>query len=313
MSDENKKHDELHQNPKTDPSETEKHNADYAKKDGPETAGEPDSDDAPAESNAARLLRMRGISVEPEPPAEPVRGVGRLANIWYHYKSIILAVTAGIIIIAIGVAQLVARGDPEYYIMYAGPAYYDAGGTEEFIAALRSLTESDDTDISLMTATCFTDDKIAERQREYEERGIKFEFDIAFNNSEFERFRNEFMVGNSVIFLLDPELYEEMNEHEIFAELSDVLGYTPDCAADKCAVRFSELEFAKYYTVFDALPDDTLLAVRNISPIASYSDSKDNVNAQHRELFRKIIEFRCPEENETEADGALADSTGDAT
>ena len=48
MSDENKKHDELHQNPKTDPSETEKHNADYAKKDGPETAGEPDSDDAPA-------------------------------------------------------------------------------------------------------------------------------------------------------------------------------------------------------------------------------------------------------------------------
>ena len=260
--------------------------------------------DEPAESNAARLLRMRGISVEPEAPEEPVKHVGWLENVWYHYKSVILAVTAGIVILAIGIAQLVGRGTPEYYMMYAGPAYFNSAGTNEFIDAVRSLTDDENTNIALVTATCYTDEKIAEQQREFEERGMMFNFDRTFNNDEFERFRNEFMVGSSVIFLLDPELYEEMHDVGIFASLDSVLGYTPDSAVDDCAVLFSELEFAKYYPVFDSLPDDTLLTVRNVSPVAPYSGSREDISAAHNELFRRIVEFRFPDGYETDSDSS---------
>ena len=38
------------------------------------------------ESNAAKRLRMLGISVEEEPPKEPVKKTGFFENFWYHYK-----------------------------------------------------------------------------------------------------------------------------------------------------------------------------------------------------------------------------------
>lgn len=243
------------------------------------------------ESNAARRLRMLGISSEEESAHEPVAKVGFIENLWYHYKSMILAVTAGVIILAIGISQLVSRGDPRYYFMYAGPTYYDASGTDEFLDALCEVADCTHGEIALVQTTCYTEEKIDALRKQYEEAGLQFSFDTMFNNDEYERYRNEFMVGSSMIFLLDPELYEEMSGRGIFMKIEDVLGYVPDCAYDECAIRFCELEFAGDNQVFGEMPDDTLLAVRSVSSVAVYSYDRDEVQSRHCALFKSIVEY----------------------
>ena len=78
----------------------------------------PEVTDDAGESNAARRLRMLGISVEEEPPAEPIKKASFFENFWYHYKFHTIAALFGIFVLVVGILQLTGKTNPDIYIMY---------------------------------------------------------------------------------------------------------------------------------------------------------------------------------------------------
>lgn len=78
---------------------------------------EPSESSAPEEeSNAARRLRLMGISVESEEEALPAKKKGLkafLENFWYHYKFVTLMVLVAAIAIGVGVYQYVTKVTPD--------------------------------------------------------------------------------------------------------------------------------------------------------------------------------------------------------
>ena len=258
------------------------------------------------ESNAAKRLRMLGISVEEEPPADPIKKAGFFENFWYHYKFLSLAVLFGVIVIGIGIFQLVSKTSPDIYIMYAGEKYYDntAGITGAFIGAMpkdyngdgektvnilqiRSLTDAQKNEIKAQ------DDAMA---NEYKEGAVAdANIDESFLSSEASRFREEIIYGESVICIISPELYNEIKGNNVLLTLEEALGYKPKNAVDDYALKFKELSIIEYYSVFDSLPDDTLIVIRRVTAMTSIKGKKaEERHKNHVDYFKALVEFKEP-------------------
>lgn len=261
------------------------------------------------ESNAAKRLRMLGISVEEEPPSEPIKKAGFFENFWYHYKFHTIAALFGIFVIVVGVLQLTTKTNPDIYIMYAGEKFYENtdGITGAFVGAMptdyngdgekavnilqiRSLTDAQKNEIKAQ------DDALANEYKDGAVAGSNI--DEEFLSSEASRFREEIMVGESVICIISPELYKEIKGNNVLLTLEEALGYKPKRAVDDYALRFKDLYITEYYSVFDTLPDDTLIVIRRVTAMTSIKGKKaEERHKNHVDYFKALVEFREPYEN----------------
>ncbi len=254
------------------------------------------------ESNAARRLRLMGITAEEEKKEEELPKKRSLKsfieNFWYHYKFATIAIIAAVAVIGVGVHQLATRVEPDIYIMLSGPFFYE--NTEPL---MRIFAETMDEDcngdgekvVNILHTVRYNEEQIALLEAEAEKVGEKFEFDRAFNSQEYERFQNEIMVGESQICIMDSSLYAEVGDG-IFMSLEDALGYVPEEAADDCAVYLKETKFAKYYSAFNRLPDDTVIAIRSETAAQKLKGKKaEKSHRDHLALFKNIIGFEYPD------------------
>ena len=270
------------------------------------------ADEEIAESNAAKRLRMLGISVEEESPAEPIVKAGFFENFWYHYKWHSIIALFLVFVIAIGVGQMATKVTPDIYIMYAGPHYYE--NTTSLMSAFKATMPKDyngdgEKIINILQTVNYTDEQIkaleeeADRLAAESKDGAEYEFnfDYSFNAQEFEKFRNEILIGESIICILDPSLYEEVKGDDLLLTLEEALGYTPDSAYDEFAINFKELAFAKKYKIFDSLPDDSLLIIRRVTAMSSLKGKKaEQRHEYHVNYFKAMVEFKQPYKDTTE-------------
>lgn len=264
----------------------------------------PDDIGQEEESNAARRLRLMGITATEENMREEEipkkRGIRAFfENFWYHYKFATIAIIAAVAVIGVGVHQLVTRVEPDIYIMLSGPFFYE--NTEPLMKIFADTMDEDcngdgEKVVNILHTVRYNEEQIALLEEEAEKAGEKFEFDRAFNSQEYERFQNEVMVGESIICIMDATLYAEVSDSGVFMSLEDALGYVPDEAADDCAIYFKETKFAKYYSAFNRLPDDTVIAIRSETAAQKLKGKKaEKSHRDHLALFKNIIEFEYPE------------------
>ena len=258
------------------------------------------------ESNAAKRLRMLGISNEPEPPAIPVKKVGFFENFWYHYKGVTIAVLFLAAVIGIGVNQMLNKTVPDIYIMYAGPHYYE--NTSGIMGAFKATMPKDyngdgEKIVNILQTVNYTEEQLEmlkeEANKQAEAAGEDAHFDANINKGfyaqEYEKFTNEILIGESVICILDPSLYEEICGDDLLLTLEEALGYTPKSAYDDYAIKFKELNFAKKYKVFDALPDDSLLCIRRVTAMSSLKGKKAKERHEdHVDYFKAMVEYTRP-------------------
>lgn len=262
-------------------------------------ANNPNEDPQTEESNAARRLRMMGISTEAEKSDEPIVKAGFFENFWYHYKTVTIVTLIFAFIIGVGVYQMVSKVTPDVYIMYSGPTYYD--NTRPLMDAFESVMAEDyngdgEKKVNILHTVRYTPEQIAILEAEAEAIGEDYEFDYHFNAQEYERFQNEIMVGESIICLMDPSLYYEVGGNEIFMSLEEALGYVPEEAADDYAIYFKELKFAKFYSIFEQMPEDTLLVIRRTTAMQKLKGKKaETAQKNHVDYFKSMIEFEYPE------------------
>ncbi|NLE13088.1 MAG: hypothetical protein GX628_05340 [Clostridiales bacterium] len=224
-----------------------------------------------------------------------------LDNFWYHYKWPAIIVLFFGLFFAVAIGQMVSKPKTDIYVMYTGPTAFLQSEISGIETAFEQIMSEDFdgsgekravlTDISLMTE----DQAIAAKEAAISE-GDKMFIDVRGMQAAENKYNLELTAGDCYICLLDPYWYKEARDAGRFVKLSEVLGSKPDIAADEYGILFADTEFAQFFTVMKAIPEDTMLALRRF-PNASFLSNADKSKYEyHEHMLRDIVSFRFPED-----------------
>lgn len=250
------------------------------------------------ESNAAK--RLRGLGIDPTAESADsveVAPVGFWENFWYHHKWKTIIISFAVILLVICTLQMCTQNSYDIYILYAGPGYLTGNETLSTQNALKQLVPDQDgdgsKDVMFSIINYMNPAQIAEKQALAEEQGVDLYIDLAGNASKLERFQIEVVAGESVIYLLDPLLYESVKDAGGLLRLDEVLDEIPASAVDEYGIRLADTDLYQSITTLQYLPEDTVLCIRKVSTMSVFKGQKrsEEIHARHVELFRQIVAF----------------------
>jgi len=98
--------------------------------------------------------------------------------------------------------------------------------------------------------------------------------------------------GNIIIYFIDPEVYKELSDRNVFMHLEDSLGYIPENSYDEYTVKLGKLQCWEYYEGLNDLPENTLIAVRDIT-LAEEGDAE--IKERYKRnliMFKRLLDFK---------------------
>lgn len=223
-------------------------------------------------------------------------------NYWYHYKWTTIIVFAFVIFFGIAISQMVNKDEADINVLYAGPhvfSYSEISEVENAFEALMSDYNGDGKKTAnLLDISIMTEEQILTARAEAEANG---EDDFFINKQammDAERnFNTQIFAGESIICLLDPYWYNEVKVASGFMPLKDVIGYKPENALDDYGICLKDTDFGKYFTAFQYMPDDTVLAIRRISTTSIFKGvkSEEERHKWHVEMLNALLDFDLPD------------------
>ncbi|MFA6948041.1 MAG: hypothetical protein WCQ72_03590 [Eubacteriales bacterium] len=244
-----------------------------------------------------------------------------LDNYWYHYKWETLIISFFAIFIVVATTQLLTRDKIDVYVLYTGPHVFLPSEIESMENTLEQTMSGDyngdgEKGASFMDISLMTEQQILAAKEETDKTGDPLVINVNTMRETENQFNTQIFAGESSVCLLDPYWYDEVKESGGWRKLSDVLGYTPEFAADDYSVRLCDTEWGQFFTVLAGLPEDTVICMRTMSTAAAFKgkSSSEKAYACSEELLRDIFAFTFPEGYVPE-DGANTDisASDDAT
>lgn len=225
----------------------------------------------------------------------------KFENYWYYYKYPTLL---GLLVLIISIAALVQCASADEYdlcITYAGPysmsdAELDVASYDCASALGRDLTGDGKVQVSFNNIYYMTADQIRAALTKNPNFVVKDEV-LKTNLESFDR---EFAAGDTVIWLVDPALYDRFAKTDDWVSMLEVVdaelwrsltAELPDGAFDQYSIRLSETAFGKLY--FSYLPEDTLLCMRRSSNYTALMGQTESGEQYDRgaEALREILSF----------------------
>ncbi len=226
-----------------------------------------------------------------------------LDNFWYHRKWQTLMVLFFAVLITVGTVQMCQKESFDIYVMYAGPAEIDRNKNEgdimsDYAAALDSLSRvTDDHDgngkisVSLKDLFLLTDKEISEAEKL---DGKELNYNLLLNNKSI--FTDTLKFSNYYLCFLSEELYDEykvIDGVKIFADLSEYRrSEGVRLTEDGCAAYLSSCGFGNA-AIFKDMPENTLVCLRRISPMADkFSRKESKIHfARAEEAVKEILTY----------------------
>lgn len=263
------------------------------------------NEDSESLSNAAKLLKAMG---EKNPESEQEHEDIPLAkgkwweNFLYHYKWHTIVIAFVTVFLVVSITQLVSKETPDVYVMYAGPYYINSDKNTAVRNAVRQVMSEDyngdgEKGVMLTDLTFMNDAQVKLAYDEAKQEGVDIAIDMQNNATALERFNMEAFSGESVVYFLDPELYESVKLAGGFLTLEEVLGYVPDSAVDEYGIRLCDIPFGQYFDGVNSLPEETILCIRRVSTMSFLKGQKktERIHSYHVQLFKDIVNFDFPE------------------
>ena len=221
-----------------------------------------------------------------------------LDNFWYHNKWIVLIVAFFLISGSIILVQFIQKEEYDALILYTGPESPDAIETRNIENAFEAVMEKEyngdgKKTVSLNPIFLLTDKQFNSDEYKFDENGNL----IVYNSSELmknkEQYTTQVFVGEAIICLLDPEWYNEAYKKDAFVPLNELMDNVPENAYNDSALYLNQTEFGKYFTAFEALPEDTLICFRKMSSSSGLKNKRKEEKRYeyNKELFIDILEF----------------------
>ncbi len=200
----------------------------------------------------------------------------KLDNFWYHYKWTTIIVSFFAIVFIVCAFQFCSRETRELNVLYSAYEY----GLGRYINDVESAFESVSPD----------------RNNDGKSNVAIVEVPIITPES-YEAFRNHTLIGDTVICLLSPELYNTVYDKDDdgkivprFMKLEEVLGYKPEYAYDDYSVRIGDTPLAIDFPALKKIDNDDggeiLLCMLKKTLITSAEDYE-----YCGEVFKNIIEY----------------------
>lgn len=257
------------------------------------------------ESNAMRRLKALGqLDDSGKDGDEDVVVKGSwLENFWYHHKWKTIMISIFTVIVLIATIQLVSREDVEAYFLYTGPQYMNSSDIKSFADCIGQITDADQNGDGKLTSslsvyTYLNEAQIAEKKNDIAANGEPLYVNEGANASAYEQFSYEMMVGNSIIYILDPSIYRSVVGEDVFLKLSEIFdGAVPEGAIDDFGVRLGDTKFYKYFSDALSFPAESIICIRRVSLMQSFSgkNKAEQINEFHVGIFRDILSFEYPE------------------
>lgn len=239
------------------------------------------------------------------------KAYSKLDNFWYYNKWKVIIAAFLIIVISVGAYQILTREKGDIFVLYAGPDYIGGNSQPNIKSAIHTLGASyadyngdGKVVVDFAVITYLNDEQIAEAK----EKNDNILIDLKINSENLKKFNMEIFAGESIICMLDPDLYARVRDAGGLMPLDKV--FTKEeietlPVYDDYGIKLSETKFAKYYKDVGKLPDDTVLCVRAKST-ASIFTGREKTEKRHEinlKVFRDIALFEYPEgydpENQT--------------
>ena len=236
-------------------------------------------------------------------PEQEIRVENKLVkwfrNYWYYYKWWFIAAAFTVVVLAVLIGQSCSVSSYDLKVVYGGtypPSGNAVPGMEDAISAVipDEYASEDGANASLIMFHYYTDEQITQTQKD----NPLVTIDKNNNRQELGKFKDSVVSNDAFLCIVDPSLYEVLDEMGLVTPLKDVLGYTPDNAVDGKAIRLSDTEFGQYFKGFAELPE-TYVCVRSPSAIQSATGKGTDSYAYEIAVatFKSILEYKAPKEN----------------
>ena len=216
-------------------------------------------------------------------------------NYWYYYRWPVLASAFVLFIVIFCVVQCSAQEKFDVYITYAGPDNI-SNQIDDITSAVRAVyttkEEKNSRGISVRNLLWINSELAAE----YVKNDIYYDNQLNTDNAKL--LSTEVVSGNSFIYILDKQQYENLKSSGVFAPLSDVFGdKDPNGAIDEYGIDFKSTDFAKYFEVFNEWKGDLVLCLRSgtlseslLNKLKGSKQYEQSYNL-HKQIFIDIVEF----------------------
>ena len=219
-----------------------------------------------------------------------------LDNYWYHYKWVTIVVAFFIIVFSVCTLQMCSKEKTDIIVAYAGGAFVSPENAENVKNVINAVMPEDfDGDgkknAQLVKYEIYSADQIKQIEATTNADGEQGYVDKSYNSSNYSDFFDYIKLGHSSVYFVDPWLFEELKAVEdgkLLANISDVLGYTPE-GSDGVGVRLGDLDVYRAYASLRVLPEDTIVCLFNPFTVGNSSDEK--YYDRECETFRAIIEY----------------------
>ena len=217
---------------------------------------------------------------------------GRLENFWYHNKWTVIGVVAFLVIFCVCIAQSCSREEDDIVLLYTGPhllSVQERAQIEEVMTGVMpsDFDENGEKALGLISYNVYSKTQI----EDFLAANPTATFDTARNSEDLKLHQSYIKTGESMIYLLDPWLYESLRDdpNQPLQKLSDVLSGPPQGAlADGYGVRLGDTALYEQYEVMKALPADTVICLSR--PYAMGKSSKEKYYAREKEMFAAMVD-----------------------
>lgn len=226
-----------------------------------------------------------------------------LDNFWYHHKWVLIIAIFFVVFIVIGIFQMATRTEYDLKVLYAGPTVLLSDERAEGIKSVLSDFTAEDIDgdgkktVLLNSYSILSDEQLNKLRDEAKAEDDQIFYDPTLRTSTINEISTLLATGEVSICFMDEYVYTMFCDKDgMFVPLSEIIGNTPDTAYDDYSIRLRDTDFASYFGAMSALPDDTLVCIRQLSYMTGAGKSKTAVK-EHEcalETFKKMLTFESP-------------------
>ena len=227
----------------------------------------------------------------------------KFENYWYHYKWHTIFAAVIIAIVTICTLQMCDKESYDIHILYAGEHEIKktSDGTDtptyaKTVSSLKRVTDdiNGDGEVSLSLKDLFmlTEEQIKEVESD---TGLDVNYTLISENNQV--FKDTVVYSDYFLCFLSPEIYEIYKMIDgvyVFSDLSEYAAQYEVETFDSSAIYLSSTEFYTLPGISD-FPEDTLICVRSISPVASHwdKDGSEKNFAAAISVLKKILAYEA--------------------
>lgn len=219
-------------------------------------------------------------------------------NYFYYYKWTVIIVGFFAVVL---IFLFATSGDKTTYdvtVLYTGPTMLSSDEKVEVASAFKQVMSEDYSgkggkQVDFIDMPAYSNEQIEDAIVTDDDPSPLVKY-APYTIEEVEKnFSTQVMAGDAVICLLDPYWYELLLNAGGLVPLSEVLGDSPDVLQDEYSVKLHDLAFGQFFSVFDKLPEDTVLCFRRMSTASGFTgrDAAEENYERAKEMLRDIFAF----------------------